>query len=478
MVTMKTILDGEIILRKSHFMQSIRSREGCIIWHSLFGNPKIVSEKTLDFLDLFSKPRKLNTAVDVANIKGDQIAIIKNLIDCYYLVLQGFDERKFLVEKMAERESTITNGSLITYLELIMSEACNFRCTYCVHFNNLGTSRRINNPKKFMRYEMAKEAVDQYIRILKGHKKRIARINFGGGEPLLMWSVIKQVLEYCHATYGAQFEFYFSINTNASLITQDIAEALKKHRVEIASSLDGLYEGNDCVRMTSSGSGTFSQIVRGFDKLAQIGYPLSGIAMTVNEHNFPMLDESIVDWVAKRNMSEIRIDIDVIGMVEIPVEDIIKKLMLIRQYAKSKRIDIAGFWSRPVENLNDSTLDTNVAFCGAVRGNSVCVSPSGNIYGCGYSNTQLGTLAQISTIHKPNSQYHRFVKSHLTGVARMCRGCMIEGQCGGGCNITQEFVRVAETAKFERMCGLYRRMTQELLLEQLRESNSGVSEKI
>jgi len=39
----------------------------------------------------------------------------------------------------------------------------------------------------------------------------------------------------------------------------------------------------------------------------------------------------------------------------------------------------------------------------------------------------------------------------------------------GGCNITQEFARVTKTAKIERMCDFYRRMTQEILLEQLRE---------
>ena len=51
----------------------------------------------------------------------------------------------------------------------------------------------------------------------------------------------------------------------------------------------------------------------------------------------------------------------------------------------------------------------------------------------------------------------------------MCKGCMIEGQCGGGCVITQEFSRATNTAKIERMCDFYRQMTCELLAEQLRE---------
>jgi radical SAM protein with 4Fe4S-binding SPASM domain len=172
-------------------------------------------------------------------------------------------------------------------------------------------------------------------------------------------------------------------------------------------------------------------------------------------------------------MKEIRVDIDVIDMVAIPIDLVVSRLSSLRRYAHSRGMDIPGFWSRPFENLNHSTLTEHVAFCGAVRGNSMCVSPSGNIYGCGYSNTQLGSLVQIDMFHMKESNYHRFVRDHLTGTMAMCRGCMIEGQCGGGCNITQEFARATESSKIERMCEFYRGMTRELALDQLDDIFSG-----
>ncbi len=457
-------------LVKSQFIQVVSNGDKAIIWHSLFGNPKVVSEETIALLDIFSHPCQLNSVLNEYDVGENGEEAIQNLIAAYYLIPIGFDERGFLAQRMHERETSITDGSLINYLELIMSEACNFRCTYCIHFNNLETSDRINNPKKFMTFEVAKETVDRYLEILQQHGKNVAEVNFGGGEPLLAWPVIEQVLEYCRSSYGEKFTFVFSINTNASLITLEIAQKLKEYCVEIASSLDGLHEGNDRVRLTKSGGGTFEAIIKGFENLAEQDYPLAGIAVTVNEQNFPFLDEKIIDWAAARQMREVRIDIDVIDMVEIPVEDIVGRLMRIRQYAKKCEIDVFGFWSRPTENLNDSTLNTHIAFCGAVRGNSMCVSPIGNIYGCGYSNTQLGTLHQIESFHAPESQYHRFVRDHLTGTMEMCKGCMIEGQCGGGCNITQEFARASKTAKIERMCDFYRQMTHTILLEQLQES--------
>ncbi len=464
-------LDLNTAYVKSPFMQVVRDDDSAIIWHSLFGYPKVVSVETLEFLELFSEPTTICSQLS-DKLNDDEQKMIEELLRCYFLIPEGFNDRVFLEEKMRERETDIVSGSLIDYLELIMSEACNFRCTYCIHFNNLETSDRINNPEKLMRFDTAKMAVDRYLKILRGHGKRTAEINFGGGEPLLAWPVIKQVLEYCRATYGLEFDFRFSINTNASLITSEIATTLKEFHVKIASSLDGLREGNDHVRLTKSGNGAFSQILRGFEALTQAGYPLDGIAVTIAEKNFHQLDESIIDWAVARGMKNVRIDIDVVDLVEIPVEEVVSKLIRIRRYATERGVDVPGFWSRPAENLNESTLEIRVAFCGAVRGNNMCIGPAGNIYGCGYSTTQLGNLAEIQSFHAPGTAYHRFVRNHLIGAMEMCKGCMIEGQCGGGCNITHEFARATKTAKIELMCDFYRRMTQEILREQLREATT------
>ncbi len=459
---------------KSKFIQSVNDGDLVVIWHSLFGHPKIVPIETLGFLESFSEPTTIHSLLG-DELTGEDQEAINELLRCYFLIPENFDDRAFLEAQIREREAEIVNGSLIDYLELIISEACNFRCTYCIHFNNLETSDRINNSKKFMRFDTAKETIDRYLEILRGHGKRIAEINFGGGEPLLAWLVINQVLKYCRAAYSSEFKFRFSINTNASLITSEIAATLKEHCVEIASSLDGLHDGNNRVRLTKSEGGTFSRIIRGFDVLEQAGHPLEGIAVTVTEKNFHELDESIIDWAIARGMKNVRIDIDIVNMMEIPIEDIVIKLIWIRHYAAARGVDVPGFWSRPAENLNESTLESRVAFCGAVRGNSMCVSPSGEIYGCGYSTTQLGSISEIQSFHAPSSAYHRFVRDHFTGVMEMCKGCIIEGQCGGGCNITQEFARAAKTTKIERMCDFYRRMTQEILREQLRGATASES---
>ena len=463
-------MDVEILLRKSPFVFTVVQGDRAVIWHSLFGNPKIVSSGALELLNQFETPRSFTSFADEYEITPDDQNVVDDLFVDHFLIPNDFDERNFLEARMLERHAAINNGESVDYLELIMSEACNFRCTYCIHFNNLETSNRLDTSAKLMKFETATEIVDGYLAILRQHGKTTAEINFGGGEPLLAWPVLKSVLEYCRRNYDQQFDFRFSLNTNCSLITLEIAQLLKEHQVKIAASLDGLRAANDLVRITNSGRGTFDSITKGFANLAKVGYPLDGFAVTVNEHNFPEIDGRVIEWAAEYGMTKVRIDIDVIDMVNIPLETIVNRLMQIRSRAKELRIDVPGFWSRAVENLNFSPLKDHVAFCGAVRGNSMCVSPAGKIYPCGYSNTQIGDLANMQQLTALGGDYDRFVKNHLTGRMEMCRGCMIEGLCAGGCNITVEFARSTGTLeKIERMCDFYREMFRQHMLEDLTE---------
>ncbi len=449
----------------SRFMQVVQKGDRAVIWHSLFGRPKIISIDTLDFLHQFEAPCTIEDVL--GSIDEEDRATIEDLYANHFLIKRDFDERAHLERVMRAREPSITDGSRISFLELIMSEACNFRCTYCIHFNNLETSTRITNPEKFMKYETAVEAVDSFFGYLRRHGRRDALVNFGGGEPLLAWPVLERVLAYCTERYGAEFELTFSINTNASLVTPEIAKTLKRYAVQIATSLDGSQAGNNMVRLTKKGGPTYNKIVEGMRKLVEAGIPVDGFATTITADNFDHLSEAVIDYAAQNGMNEVRIDIDVVGMVDVPIDVIVDKLMRIRRYALSHGIDMPGFWLRAVENMSKDSLTTDVAFCGAVRGNSMCVSPNGSIYGCGYSTTKLGDLATTEALYVEGGPYHQFVRDHQTGSMDICKGCMIEAQCAGGCNITQEFARATGTAKIDRMCEFYRQMTQALLAEMI-----------
>lgn len=452
-------------LIRSQYVRSLQRGERAVIWHSLFGNPQVVSTSALSLLERFAETTSIEQLAG-SELEGGWEEVVQVLIGQHFLNPPEYDEREVLAQRMCESEKTIVDGSRISNLSLIVCEACNFCCTYCIHFNNLGKSERLNSSTKKMSFAVAKRAIDFFVAHLDKIGRQDAEINFGGGEPLLNWSLIKEVLRYCEEAYGKR-KLRFSINTNASMMTLEIAKVLKQYKVQVATSLDGLLEGNDLVRLARNGQGTFELIVAGWDRLAAAGYPATGFSVTCNAANFPLIHEKLIDWAIDRGMRDLRIDPDVIGMIAIPVDEVVAKLMHLKRYAESRGASLTGFWERPIENMNDSVLDTDVAFCGAARGSGICVSPVGEMYACGYSTTKLGNINKLDEFFKPQSGYFHFVVEHQTGFTKMCRSCSIEGQCAGGCQITREFALAEPMVNVDRRCEFYRNITEQLLAEAL-----------
>ena len=446
----------------SHYLQCFSyDDDSSIIWHSIFGRPMLVAKILAEELQKYTTEASLFVPEDVF---GDDYAkdkdimdTIKSLSDAHILISSELSEKIDLAHLYTQHN---VGESKVKYLSLIMSEECPFRCKYCIHFAN---SKHYFNPKKMMTIKMAKASIDAYLTTILDNKLDEAYINFGGGEPLLNWKTIKAVLPYIDGyRQSLGIKIRMGINTNLALLTEEIAKTLIKYDVEIAASLDGTKAGNDAVRLTKDLDGTYDQIIHGFKIMEDLGHPLDGFAMTVTQDNFFDIDKPIIDWAASLGMKEVRIDIDVIGAVDIPIEKIVTSLVKVRRYAKTKGISVIGFWSRPAENLGLIPEDEDIGFCGGERGNSLCVAPSGQVFPCGYSNYELGDYSEILDIaQKP--AYIKLLDRRLLSKLESCQDCPILGFCRGGCMITRE--ANAENDKITRMCELYIAMTYEILCE-------------
>ncbi len=443
----------------SKYFQSIPyDDESAIIWHSIFGRPMLVSNELATAL-------KKGVAIDVKKIfgstykKSSAVKKAVNTLTSAHILIGSEQLEEMEIKRLFFKHNKIGENK-VKSLSLIMSEECPFRCKYCIHFAN---SEHYYNPEKFMSEEVAKISIDNYMSIVLSDGIDEAYINFGGGEPLLNWPVIRRLLPYIDG-YRQKYsqKIRTSINTNLSLLTPEIAKDLIKYNVEIAASLDGTQKGNDAVRLTKDLKGTYDSIVRGFQILRDQGRPLDGFAMTVIEDNFFDVDTPIIDWAASLGMTEVRIDIDVVGVVNIPVDEIVKRLIEVRQYAKTKGISIIGFWSRAAENLGLIPEDEDIGFCGGERGNSLCVAPSGQVFPCGYSNYELGRYDNIIDIHRGYPYFKLLEKRNLDKLDH-CQTCPILGFCRGGCMITHEAGGGFE--KLSRMCELYTKMTYAILRE-------------
>ncbi len=157
----------------------------------------------------------------------------------------------------------IRKSSVVKALCIHIAHDCNLRCKYC--FADEGAYK---GPKGLMSAETGKKAIDFVIE--KSQGRRNIEIDFFGGEPLVNFDVVKEVVEYAREQEKIHDKnFRFTITTNGLLLDDDKIEYINKHMSNIVLSIDGCKETNDKMRVRADGSGCYDSIVPKFKKVAE-----------------------------------------------------------------------------------------------------------------------------------------------------------------------------------------------------------------
>ena len=185
---------------------------------------------------------------------------IKNAVETENLLLTRKAEQFDLSDHFQNYEELIDSSLEILFLEV--TENCNLRCDYCV-YNDFIPYRR-NHGKSNMELSLAKRAID-YLNEHSYKRKNVA-INFYGGEPLLQFNLIKSCIDFAEANIKNR-EIDFSITTNATLISPEIAEFFFRKNLNVFVSIDGPEDIHDDYRKDANGVGSYKRSIRGFKYL-------------------------------------------------------------------------------------------------------------------------------------------------------------------------------------------------------------------
>jgi len=148
-----------------------------------------------------------------------------------------------------------------------VTEACNLNCHYCGYgkFYNRSTVR----DRKKMNWGQARRFLDYAARywnsnVNTSHNKNID-ISFYGGEPLLNFSLIKQVTEYANSLEMKHNHFTFSMTNNGTMLDKYM-DFLAEHKFMLHISLDG-DEFQNGYRVFHDGSPSFKKIIENVEAL-------------------------------------------------------------------------------------------------------------------------------------------------------------------------------------------------------------------
>ena len=153
--------------------------------------------------------------------------------------------------------------TVVKALCLHIAHDCNLACRYC-----FAEEGEYHGRRALMSYETGKAALD--FLIANSGSRRNLEVDFFGGEPLMNFEVVKQLV-----AYGREQEklhdkhFRFTLTTNGVLLNDDIMEFANREMDNVVLSIDGRKEVHDHMRPFRKGAGSYDLIVPKFQKFAE-----------------------------------------------------------------------------------------------------------------------------------------------------------------------------------------------------------------
>ena len=201
------------------------------------------------------------SAVQALSGKYKEEEIREGLADIQELTEAGqlFTEDTYesLIQEVKQRKT------VVKALCLHIAHDCNLACRYC-----FAEEGEYHGRRALMSFEVGKKALDFLIQ--NSGNRRNLEVDFFGGEPLMNWQVVKDLV-----AYGREQEklynkhFRFTVTTNGVLLNDEIQEFINREMDNVVLSLDGRKEVNDAMRPFRSGKGSYDLIVPKFQKLAE-----------------------------------------------------------------------------------------------------------------------------------------------------------------------------------------------------------------
>ena len=155
------------------------------------------------------------------------------------------------------------NSKVVKALCLHVAHTCNLNCSYC-----FASQGKYQGDRALMSFEVGKQAFD--FLIANSGSRRNLEVDFFGGEPMMNFDVVKQLVAYARSIEKEHNKnFRFTFTTNGVLLDEEVMDFLNAEMSNVVLSLDGRKEVNDHFRKNYAGEGSYDTIVPKFQRLVE-----------------------------------------------------------------------------------------------------------------------------------------------------------------------------------------------------------------
>lgn len=331
---------------------------------------------------------------------------------------------------------------------IMLGHTCNMSCKYCMQHPIVHQQLCAKiNPEIY-----------DFLKQISEENGFPARLQFYGGEPLLYFKNIKEIVEH---TKGF---CCYSIITNGRAMTDDMVEFFNDHDFPVTISWDGpnvlRTRGFDSFNVRNPLRRRLLRLNRlGLSAvMSSLAYPkevLEAMQEISDEymklHNYPIrinMDEIFDTGLPDPSMLDVdykRVEREIADMTQLYISSIVNKKQEKKDYTKLSYISGLYYALKHFYGDKNGVYDRSTCCCG--NGYSVLnLDLAGNLYSCHNTGTPVGTIkddyfSYLQKIIEGDTTLHR---------REMCKKCLAVAFCQGGCKLLTDKVLEDSYCKLKR----------------------------
>lgn len=349
------------------------------------------------------------------------------------------------------------SAGVVKALCLHIAHTCNLNCSYC-----FASQGKYHGERALMSFEVGKQALD--FLVAHSGKRHNLEVDFFGGEPLMNFDVVKQLVAYARSIEKAAGKnFRFTLTTNGMLINDDVIDFANKEMSNVVLSLDGRKEVHDRFRVDYAGKGSWERIVPKFQKLVEArdgkNYYMRG---TFTHANPDFLND--IQEMLNLGFNELSMEPVVCGADDpsrLTEEDM---PIVMEQYEKLAELMLQRhkegkpftFYHYMIDLKGGPCIYKRISGCGSGT-EYMAVTPWGDLYPChqfvGDEKFKLGNVWDGVTNTERQAEFAACnVYAHPE-----CKDCWAKLYCSGGCAANAYHATGSVTGIYEYGCRLFRK---------------------
>lgn len=354
----------------------------------------------------------------------------------------------------------------VSSIILLVAQDCNLRCSYCY-----ADEGKYHNSGK-MDIEVAKKSVDFLIHKSENEKLGIC---FFGGEPLLNFKLIKEVVDYCHnREKETNKKFGFSMTSNGTLINNEIEEFIIKNNINLQISIDGDKKIHDYNRYYNKKIGSYETVLKRTKSLREKGLLDARATITTKELNLVYIYNFLNSIGFNQVALSPAFNLFTVKDYDIMADAFIKFYLNFEKYIKEKKYKEVKnniMFMSVLRDIHNSKIRKTA--CGAGN-NMYAIDINGDIYPCqrfvGSKKVCLGS------VFKDDNKQQDFLKKTMINNFKKCSSCWIQNLCVGGCTHDNFSSTGYINAPYEPHCKYKKKIITEAIKIYLRLSDEEINE--